>query len=109
MKDAAHAPAADESATRGVPPRRARPGQGLRPPVLAPQQSTQHTRESLSHTRLRLSAPPGVELVQDHSEAQLEEDREADEDPEVCGHVDVAHVVEAQHLLAVTCAQQIIA
>ena len=69
MKDAAHAPAADESATRGVPPRRARPGQGLRPPVLAPQQSTQHTRESLSHTRLRLSAPPGVELVQDHSEA----------------------------------------
>ena len=50
-----------------------------------------------------------MELVQDHSEAQLEEDREADEDSKVRGNVDVAHVVEAQDLLAVACAQQIIA
>ena len=50
-----------------------------------------------------------MEIVQYHSEAQLKEDCEAYEDSKVCGHVDVAHVVEPQDLLAVTCAQQIIA
>ena len=46
-----------------------------------------------------------MELVQDHSEAQLEEDREADEHAEVCRDVNVAHVVEPEDFLAVACEQ----
>ena len=109
MKDAAHAPAADESATRGVPPPPGPPWAGA-PPTGAQHRnrSAQHTRGSLSHTRRLLSAARcGTRTRPQRSIA--ERIREADEDPEVRGHVDVAHVVEAQHLLAVTCAQQIIA
>ena len=58
------------------------------------------------YSHILISAPPGVELVQDHREAQLEEDREADEESEVRGDVDVAHVVEAQYLFAVACAHK---
>ena len=46
-----------------------------------------------------------MELVQDHSEAQLKEYGEANQYSEVRRHVDVAHVVEPQDLLAVACAQ----
>ena len=46
-----------------------------------------------------------MEIIQYHSETQLKEDCEAYQHSEIRGHVDVAHVVEAQHLLAVACAQ----
>ena len=41
-----------------------------------------------------ISARPGVEIVQYHSEAQLKEYGEANQHSEVCGHVYITHVVE---------------
>ena len=47
-----------------------------------------------SHVLTSSSAPPGVEIVQYHSEAQLKEYGEAYQYSEVCGHVYITHVVE---------------